>query len=102
MLLSNSSCEEIVQAAWYHTSGLDPTNEILKKVEKCGSDLSWWNHNVFGSVRQELIRKKELLLRAKNEAMILRDNSRVRELKSEINVLLDREARMWAQRSRLL
>ena len=43
-----------------------------------------------------------MLLRAKNEAMNLRDNSRVWELKSEINVLLDREVRMWAQRSRLL
>ena len=53
-------------------------------------------------MRQELIRKKEMLLRAKNEAMNLRDNSRVWELKSEINVLLDREVRMWAQRSRLL
>ena len=61
------------------------------------ADLSWWNRNVFGSVRQELIRKKELLHKAENEAMNLGENSRVQELKVEINVLLDREARMWAQ-----
>ena len=53
-------------------------------------------------MRQELIRKKELLHKAENEAMNLGENSRVQELKVEINVLLDREARMWAQRSRLL
>ena len=29
-------------------------------------------------------------------------NDRVRELKEEINILLDREARMWSQRSRTL
>lgn len=102
MWLSNPTCEETIQAAQYHTSSLDPSNEILKKIERCGPDLSWWNRNVFGSVRQELIRKKELLHRAKNVAMILGDNSRVQELKAEINVLLDREARMWAQRFRLL
>ena len=47
-------------------------------------------------MRQELIRKKELLHKAENEAMNLGENSRVQELKVEINVLLDREARMWA------
>lgn len=81
MWLSNSSCEETVQAAWYHTSSLDLSNGILKKIEKCGANLGWWSRNVFGRVRQELIRKKELLHKVENEAMILGDNSRVWELK---------------------
>ena len=57
---------------------------------------------MIGSVRQELNQKKKLLLLAENAAIISGNNQRVKELKSEINVLLDREARMWAQRSRLL
>jgi len=34
--------------------------------------------------------------------MLSGNNSRVRQLKKEIDVLLDRESTMWAQRSRLL
>ena len=40
--------------------------------------------------------------RVEIEAQVSGVNHRVRELKSEIGVLMDREARMWAQRSRLL
>lgn len=46
-------------------------------------------------------KKKKLLAQAEIEAMQSGDNSRIRELKNEINVLLDREARMWSQRSRV-
>ena len=57
---------------------------------------------MFGSVRQELIKKKELLCKAEFKAQINGVNHRVRELKFEVSVLMDREARMWAQRSRVL
>lgn len=46
-------------------------------------------------------KKKKLLAQAEIEAMQSGDNSQIRELKNEINVLLDREARMWSQRSRV-
>ena len=54
MWLSNPSCEEVVQAAWYCFGGVEFEGDVLKKVEKCGRDLSWWNRNVFGNVRMEL------------------------------------------------
>lgn len=47
-------------------------------------------------------KKKRLLIQAENEAMINGENLRVRNLKGEINVLLDKEACMWSQRSRVL
>lgn len=81
---------------------MDMDREILAKVEKCGKDLIWWNMNVFGSVKQDLFRKKQLLIRVEFEALLNGNNTRVRQLKSKINELLDREARMWVQRSRLL
>ena len=101
MWLSNSSCGEIVQATWNHANGAEPNREILEKFEKCGKDLGWWNQNIFQSVRQGLIKKKKLLLQAENEAMTSGLNARVRELNSEISLLLDREARIWAQQSRI-
>ena len=94
MWLSNSGCGEIVQAAWNHGFGVEMDREILAKVEKCGKDLIWWNKNVFGNVKQDLVRKKnkKLLFRVESEALLNGSNTRVRQLKSKINELLDREA----------
>ena len=39
MWLSNSSCEETVQATWNHWFGVEMDRVILAKVEKCGNDL---------------------------------------------------------------
>lgn len=57
----------------------------MKKVEKCGRDLEWWNYNIFGNVRKELAKKKELLIQAKKEAQVTGLNTQVRALKEEIN-----------------
>ena len=48
--------------------GSNLRNGILAKIEKCGTDLLWWNRNVFSNVRQELIKKRELLCKAEIEA----------------------------------
>ena len=58
MWLSNSSCKETVQATWNHLIGVGINREILAEVDKCGKDLLWWNKNIFGSVRQDLVQKK--------------------------------------------
>ena len=75
---------------------------ILRRVEIYGRDLAWWNLNIFGNVRKELKTKKALLVEAESATIVSGQNGRVRELKEEINILLDREARMWSQRSRTL
>ena len=98
MWLSDSSCGETVKAAW--RSGEE--GDILKKVEKCSKDLEWWEKNCFGNVRRELEEKKKLLAKAKAEALRTGDNTWLRELKAEIHVLMDRETRLWSQRSRVL
>ena len=60
--------------------------------------LAWWNHNIFDNVRKELKTKKAFLVEAESAAIVSGQNGRVRELKEDINILLDREARMWSQR----
>ena len=102
MWLSGSRCGEVVEAAWRSCVSLDPNKEILGKIEKCGKYLSWWNYNVFGNVRRELKKKRDML--AEEEALAMRTGSNVwiKELRREINELLDRETRMWNQRSRIL
>ena len=102
MWLDDNRCAEIIEASWH--SGLYQFGDdaILKKVEKCGKELTWWNLNVFGNVRKELEKKKNLLIQAKREATITRSNLRIRSLKSEINILLDKEAHMCCPRSQVL
>ena len=102
MWLSDSSCGEVVDAAWRSCVVRDSDSEIIRKIDKCGKDLSWWNYNVFGNVRRELKKKRDLLI--EEEAVVVRtgSNFQIKALKDEINVLMDREARMWNQRSHIL
>ena len=102
MWLSDSGCGEVVEAAWRSCVSLDPTKEILGKIEKCGNDLTWWNYNVFGNVRRELKKKRDMLIEKEAVALRTGSNVRIRELQGEINELMDRETRMWNQRSRIL
>lgn len=102
MWLSNVRCAEMVEASWSSYSHEHGDDAIIKKVEQCGKDLTWWNHNIFGNVRKELAKKKELLVVSEMEAQTHGQNARLRALKEEINTLLDKEARMWSQRSRTL
>ena len=53
-------------------------------------------------MRRELEIKKNLLVLAENEAMVSGNNTWVRSIRMEINLLQDRESRMWCQRSRVL
>lgn len=76
--MSNPGCEEVVQAAWNHWFSVEMDREISTKVENFGNDLIWWNMNVFGSIRQDLVQLKQMLIRAKFEAFIEGNNSRVR------------------------
>lgn len=45
------------------------------------------------------MKKKALLAKAENEALVSGQNSRVRMLRDETNILLDKEAHLWRQRS---
>ena len=102
MWLSNSSCEEVVVSAWGSGSEISVEGDILRKVEKCGKELGQWEKNVFGNVRLELSRLKKELTKEERITMVSGNNFRVRQIKKEIKVLQDREAMMWAQRSRIL
>ncbi|XP_075670495.1 uncharacterized protein LOC142640320 [Castanea sativa] len=102
MWLSNSRCGEVVEATWRSCVSLDPDKEILGKIEKCGKDLSWWNFNVFGNVRRGLKKKMDMLVKEDVVALRTGSNVRIKELQREVNELLDRETRMWNQRSRIL
>ena len=102
MWLSDPSCGETVEEVWNSSRELNPSLAILEKVVKCKKELTWWNKHKFGHVRRELEIKKGQLALAESVAMVSGDNTRIRSLRMEINLLQDRESRMWCQRSRAL
>jgi len=57
---------------------------------------------VFRNVRRVLEKLRKLLPKAKEEAILRGDNTKVRQLKKEIEEWHDKEATMWVQMSRLL
>ena len=101
MWLSDSRCGKVVEAAWNSCANTDSDKVVLNKVKQCEKDLTCWNHNVFGNVRRELGRKKKQFMEEEEMAIRSGDNTRVRNLKMEINTLLDQETRMWKQRARI-
>ena len=86
-----------MEAAWRNGE----VGDILKKIEKCSKDLGWWEKIVLGMLGKNW-RKKKLPTKVEAEAIRMGDNSWLRELKVEIHVLMDKETRLWSQRSRVL
>lgn len=60
------------------------------------------NRDHFGNVRREIAKRRKLLIEAEKEAWRFGLNYRIRELKREISELMDRENKMWFQRSKVL
>ena len=101
MWLTEKGCTDTIQAVWAVSDSTDPGTKVIKKIEKCGVELKKWSLKSFGSVRKELERKKKEIVQAEQEAMRTGQNFRVRELMRELNILMDKEARMWLQRSKV-
>ena len=75
------------------------STEVIRKVEKCGEALTKWSKDCFGNVQTELEKKKRELACAKKEAIQRGYSNNLIKLKKDINSLVDKEERMWRQRS---
>ena len=102
MWLSDERCAKTVEASWSSSQHETSDSSILKRVEMCGKNLAWWNQNIFGNERKELDKKRSLLIQAESATLESGQNHQVRELTEQINVLFDREAQLWSQRSKVL
>ena len=94
-------CGATIEAAWKRDVEVMACNKVLKKIQNCGEALMKWSKTSFGSVRHELKEKRKLLAKAETTASRGGDVTRVRRLEQEINLLMDREAQMWSQRSKI-
>ena len=101
MWLKDSRCEDIVKATW-EVRLQSGTEGVLKScLEQCRHDLDAWNKEEFGHVRRkvaELQNKLEWLeLQPTSSDMTMA----IRSIRANLNCWLEKEDKMWRQRSRL-
>ena len=77
--------------------------QIASKIKVCGEKLLDWSRQSFGSIRKQLESKGKQLSKAEiNAAKGNLDYEVVKVLRANLNDLLDKESKMWQQRSRAL
>ncbi|XP_075633992.1 uncharacterized protein LOC142606558 [Castanea sativa] len=102
MWLTEEGCTNTVEAVWRERVEDSWDTKVLNKVDKCGKELARWSKKCFGSVRRELDKKCKQLKNAEKEAARTGNSTRMKLLEREVNQLLDKEAKMWGQRSRVM
>lgn len=60
---------DIVQAVWQRDSGETEALKVIKKIDKCGKELTKWSKHNFRNVRKELENKWNLWVKAELIAM---------------------------------
>lgn len=76
--------------------------KIITKIDHYGKALTRWSRQAFGNVKREIERKRKQLTKAENIAINGGDSRLMKLLKEEINLLQDKEATMWRQRSKIM
>ena len=102
MWLTDEGCTSTIEAVWRERVVDSWDTKVLNKIDKCGRELTRWSKKCFGSVRRELENKRKQLKQAENEAAWTGNLTRMKLLEREVNQLLDKEAKMWGQRSRVM
>ena len=100
--LSDHTCSEVVEASWEAREVDDPATKVMRKIERCGRELKIWERDHFGNIRKSLKEKRKELAEAEKEAMRTGQNFKIQQIKREITMLVDKEHKLWFQRSKVL
>ena len=87
---------ELVRQAWETRLNGHHMYRVVTKIKKCKKMLKSWSKNHFGNLKNQIRSKKELLRKAKVASVNGGSYDMVVQLRRELNVLLDKEGRMWA------
>ena len=102
MWVTDPECGNTVSRAWSHQcENGTPMFTVASKLKRCKKDLKKWSKAHFGNVKKQIQQTKEMLWKAEERLVKENNYEEVLRLKSELNVLLDKEEQMWHQRSRV-
>ena len=59
--MSDKGCGRVIEVVWRGSFPSEAERQVIKKIEKCGAELTQWSRKNFGHVRRQLINKKEEL-----------------------------------------
>nr|POE45921.1 hypothetical protein CFP56_44179 [Quercus suber] len=99
--MSKKGCSDTVEAVLSINSNESWDTRVLRKIETCGVALSWWSKKSFGNIKKQLESTCECLKAVEQHALWSGDLSRMRLLEDEVNQLIDKEAKMWRQWSKV-
>ncbi|KAL0001322.1 hypothetical protein SO802_015103 [Lithocarpus litseifolius] len=102
MWLADKGRGELVEEVWQASYDVIEEKKVLRKIDTCGMKLSRWSKECFGNIKHELEKKKKLLSQAERRAVQGGGTDLLLQLRKEIKSLMDKEERMWRQRSRAL
>ena len=102
MWMMKKGCSDTIEAVWAEQVTDPWDTRVVKKIDRCGIALTRWSKQTFGSVKRELQQKRKALQQVERDSLRTGDSRNMRFLEAEINKLLDKEAKMWAQRAKIL
>ena len=100
MWLSHPSCKSVVQKAWHNRVTGSCAFQLRHKLINVRDEFQVWNKEVFGKVENEIHMIQNQLKLVQNSILSLVDVKREAELRKELEILMQREEVMWAQKAR--
>uniref|UniRef100_A0A2N9I391 Reverse transcriptase domain-containing protein n=1 Tax=Fagus sylvatica TaxID=28930 RepID=A0A2N9I391_FAGSY len=97
---SDEGCLATIKEAWLTTHRGTAMFQVANKLRDCKKRLGIWSRRMFGNVTRQLADKRQRLMAAEEAALHRGGLACTKDLKSKINFLLEKEERLWRQRSR--
>ena len=97
---SHPSCKSVVQKAWHNQVKGSRAFQLRHKLINVRDEFQIWNKDVFGKVENEIHLKQNQLKLVQNSILSLGDVKKEAELREELEILMQREEVMWAQKAR--
>ena len=100
--LSNKGYGETIEGVWQATFDEAEDTRVIRKIEACGSKLTRWSRNHFGNIWRDLEKKEERISTGWTCGYSGGDLGKLWQIQKEVNALMDKEERIWRQRSQTL
>ena len=102
MWLTDEGCKDTIEDAWRGGRVGSQMPYLWQRLQSCRTRLKSWSNTHFGSVCRLLAEKRKQLSEAELLSMQGVDHLQVINLRREMGQLLEKEEKMWGQRSRAL
>ena len=102
MWVANPGCKAVINEAWAEPVVGNPMFTATTKMKKCKMKLKKWSKESFGSIKNRIKETRERLWVAEETSVRSGAHQEVETIKKELNQLLQKEEKMWQQRSQVL